>query len=197
MSVWGIVPARRFATGKSRLAPVVPAQREALARAMFERVVGALRASPAIDELLVATDGDDVAAAARAHGARVVRDAGHTSLGGVIDAALRHAAQHGARAAVVVMGDLPHIEADDLTPVVAALADAELVVVPDVYGEGTNALAMRPPGRMPTCFGNLDSFELHLRVARHTGVTTVVQRNPRLAFDVDLPQDLDLAQLPL
>ena len=51
---------------------------------------------------------------------------------------------------------------------------------------GTNAVAMRPPGLVPTRFGEPGSAAIHAAL----GVPAVVVDLPGLAFDVDTAADL-------
>jgi 2-phospho-L-lactate guanylyltransferase len=181
---WALVPARSFRTGKSRLGRG-PA-RAAIARALFDRVVGV--AASALDGVLVCTDGADVAAAARAHGAEVLLDDGPMPLGRVVDRGL---AALPAGPALVVMADLPLLGPSHLEDLVAALDAADLALAPDRDQLGTNALALRVPAGFATCFGNTDSFPRHLAAARARGLTAVAVRSHGLAFDVDTRADLD------
>jgi 2-phospho-L-lactate guanylyltransferase (CobY/MobA/RfbA family) len=77
---------------------------------------------------------------------------------------------------------------------VAGLAHAPLVLAPDRRDEGTNALAIAPPDRMPTCFGHKDSFARHGDRARAQSIDVRVERSDGLACDVDSPEDLAVAQ---
>jgi 2-phospho-L-lactate guanylyltransferase len=72
-----------------------------------------------------------------------------------------------------------------------ALGDrAPIVIAPDAQDEGTNALLLSPPDRMPTCFGRRGSFRAHLDRARALGLEPAVLRAPSLAFDIDSADDL-------
>jgi len=191
--VWGIVPAKSPVRGKSRLRAAFDEEARALfARGLLEHVLDALSSSDALDALLVATDGDDVAEIARARGARVLRDAGSSTLAGVVDAALAEALRGGAGAAVVFMADLPRLGALEVRRVVAALEDHDVVVVPDRRGVHTNALALAPPTVVPTRFGRPDSFSAHCSDARAGGLRLAVVEDERIAFDVDVPEDLSV-----
>ena len=55
---------------------------------------------------------------------------------------------------------------------------------------GTNAVSMRPPGRMTTHFGEPGSAAVHERAAWTAGADAHVLDRPGLAFDVDTPEDL-------
>jgi 2-phospho-L-lactate guanylyltransferase len=190
-ATWALVPVRTFASGKSRLAGRAGSGRAEVARALFDRVLGAATRAAGIDDVLVATDGDDVAAAARAHGATVLRDGATATLGAIVDRGLAALTAGGAAAAVVVMADLPLVAARHLDAVTAALAGADLVLAPDRDRLGTNALALRLPASLPTRFGHRDSFCRHLLAAAADDLRVAVVRAHGLAFDLDTPADLE------
>jgi 2-phospho-L-lactate guanylyltransferase len=191
MSTWALVPAKAFDRGKSRLMPALSDEvRAAFARALFDRVLGALAASGAVDGVLVATDSAVVAEAARARGAAVRFDApGAAGLAAVVDGALGELAARGAATALVLMADLPELGPDDVRAFAAAAAAQPVAIVRAADGEHTNALALTPPGCLATQFGRADSFAAHLAAARAAGLGVAVVDNPRIAFDVDGPAD--------
>ncbi|MSP60234.1 MAG: 2-phospho-L-lactate guanylyltransferase [Myxococcales bacterium] len=187
---WALVPAKSFDRGKSRLAPVLGGQeRAAFARGLFDHVLAVLIGSEALDGVLVATDSPSVAEAARRHGAAVRMDDAPAGLSVIVDAALADLAARGARAALVVMADLPRLAAEDVRALLAALDESDVVVVPDLRGRHTNALALAPPTALPTRFGSPDSFAAHCAGAREAGLRLRVIENDRIAFDVDGPDD--------
>ncbi|MGH7438214.1 MAG: 2-phospho-L-lactate guanylyltransferase [Polyangiaceae bacterium] len=187
--VWAVVPAKSFVHGKSRLSPVLAAgERARFASELLAHTLAALVAS-GLDGVLVATDGDDVAALAVTHGASVLRDPGATGLAAVVDGALIEVAARGARAALVFMADLPDLTPEDVRQIVAALDGCDVVVVRDHKGPHTNALALAPPTAIRTCFGRADSFDAHCAAARAAGLSLAVVDNERIAFDVDAPSD--------
>jgi len=187
---WAIVPAKSLVRGKSRLGGVLDADaRASFARGLLEHVLGVLGACD-LAGVLVATDGDDVAELARAHGALVRRDRGEGSLAAVVDGSLADVAGRGARAAVVMMADLPRVEVGDVRALIGALDGCDVALVRDHLGHHTNALALAPPQAILTSFGQPRSFALHLESARKAGLRVQVVENERVAFDVDGPADL-------
>ena len=191
MKTWALVPQKDFARGKSRLSRTLSdAARASFARDVFEHVLGALRQSGVLDGILVATDSPVVAAAARAHHADVQPDiAGATTLAHVIDAGLAELAARGAGTALVLMGDLPRLQPEDVRALVAPAVDHDLVIVRAGDGTHTNALVVSPPDRLRTAFGRADSFAAHVEAARAAGLRLCIVDNPRVAFDVDGPDD--------
>jgi 2-phospho-L-lactate guanylyltransferase len=191
-----VVPAKSLARGKSRLREVLgEGDRAAFARTLLEHVLGVL-ARCGLDGVLVATDGDDVAQLASSLGARVRRDRDPSSLAAVVDGALAEVESLGARAAVVLMADLPRIEPADVEALLSALADHDVALVRDHKGRHTNALALSPPTAIGTCFGSSDSFAAHSDAAHRRGLRLVVVDSERAAFDVDGPADLVRIKTP-
>jgi len=196
VKVWGLVPAKGFDRGKSRLRPALSDEaRAAFARAVFDHVLGAALESGVLEGILVATDSPLVAEAARAHGPPIrVRsdDPGATTLAEVVDAGLHALAALGAEAALVLMADLPRLTPADVREVVLALADpapCDVALVRAEDGAHTNALALRAPARLRTAFGRPESFAMHVEAARAAGLRVAIVENPNIAFDVDGPED--------
>ncbi len=192
-ATWALVPVKSFTRGKSRLAPALSDDaRAAFARRLFDHVLDTLAAVPGLAGVLVATDDEAVAAAARAHGAAARLDAPGAApprLADVIDAGLADLAARGAGAALVLMADLPRLGVADVEALVAALATHDVVAVRADDGCHTNALGLRPPDRLRTAFGRPDSFAAHVAAAAAAGLSLAILDNPRIAFDVDAPAD--------
>jgi 2-phospho-L-lactate guanylyltransferase len=194
MSTWAVIPAKCFERAKSRLAPRLSApERRALAEGMFRHVLGVAMGHPSIAGVLVITECPTVTRVARASGARVLRDAPSGQLGESVDAALA-AMPLDAEAALVLMGDLPHLREEDITLLLGPLPDADVVLAPDRVREGTNALALHLPGRFATAFGNVNSFSTHLRRFLDAGLVAAVRESASLGFDVDLPADVEMIE---
>ncbi len=191
-AVWAVVPVKGFSRGKSRLGSVLSdAVRAAFARSLFEHVISTLKNTPSIAGVVVVTEDDDVALSADARGVSVVRDPALGTLAMVVDAGLAHVAARGASAGFVCMADLPHLTVEDVSAVVAALAEHDVVLTPDLLRAGTNVLCLAPADRMPSCFGRADSFAQHLGRAQETGLRVHVLERHGLCFDVDDPSDLE------
>jgi 2-phospho-L-lactate guanylyltransferase len=190
-ATWALVPVKGFERAKSRLSPLLgPARRAALARSLFEHVVGVVGEVTSLSGVAVVTDSPEVARLAARRRAVALFDAARGSMSAIIDAALASLAGRGAEAALVVMSDLPELERRDLERMLEALREAEMVLAPDLSGQGTNALGLRAPARWATAFGRHGSFYLHDARAREAGVRAAVVHSPGLAFDLDEATDL-------
>jgi 2-phospho-L-lactate guanylyltransferase len=181
-----LVPLKALAEAKGRLAPAVgPLQRRLLAIAMFEDVIAALQAVPALAAPVVVSPDREVWRRADAMGCRVVEEPpGPGDLNGALTAAA--AAAGDGEGLLVVAADLPLASAAGLERVLAA-AQAPVAVVPSADGGGTNVLAWRDPATFAPSFG-ADSAARHLAVPGAVRVD-----DPELSLDVDTVEDLRLA----
>ena len=89
---------------------------------------------------------------------------------------------------LVLLPDLPFLTADDISALLAG-AEGGCAIAPDRHGRGTNAIALTDPCGFPFSFGD-DSFANHLY---GSGGAAAVVRRAGLAFDIDVPEDLDEA----
>src|SRR5207244_840858 len=113
--------------------------------------------------------------------------AGHSAA--VAAAAQRLAAQR--LAMLALPADIPLVEPADVRQLVAAHRDAgdEFAIVPAHDQRGSNAVLCAPADAVPLRFGD-DSFFPHLAAARARGLAPKVLRLPRIALDIDTPDDL-------
>jgi 2-phospho-L-lactate guanylyltransferase len=191
MRTLAILPVKRFDSAKQRLAGVVGAgSRRALAQAMFLDVLGSLRRVETLGDILVVTADPVAEAAASAHRIPVLRDAGagQTTAASV---GLGHPLARRAHRALLVPGDVPLLDPAEVDEwLEAARRDpADLRIVPDRHGEGTNALLIDPPEAFGPAFG-AGSLERHLARAHAAGLDVRVDRVGSLLGDVDTPEDL-------
>jgi 2-phospho-L-lactate guanylyltransferase len=91
--------------------------------------------------------------------------------------------------ASIVSADLPMLRAEDVLALVEATPGRGIAIARATDG-GTNAVSMRPPGALLTCFGEPLSAGLHAERARAAGFESSIVDLPGLAFDLDRPEDL-------
>jgi 2-phospho-L-lactate guanylyltransferase len=176
-----LVPLKRLNGAKSRLAAVLsPDERAELMRGLLDGVAAAVRGA-GIDRItLVTSEPISVDGLAR------FDDRG-LPWNDALAAAMRETVNE--ELVAVVSADLPLLQADEVRALLAATPARGLAIARARDG-GTNAVAMRPPGAVGTCFGEPRSAALHERLAREAGIEAVVVDLPGLAFDVDTPEDL-------
>ncbi len=179
-----LVPVKAFRHAKVRLAPALSgAERVELARMMAGRVVAAARDLPAA----VVCDDDEVSAWAATLGAEVIWRPGRGLNAAVADGVDELAAT-GFERVIVAHADLPH--ALDLTWV----ADFDgITLVPDRRDDGINVCCVPARSGFGFAYGP-GSFARHQAEAARLGLALRVEREARLGWDVDTPDDLSGAE---
>jgi 2-phospho-L-lactate guanylyltransferase len=189
MRTVAILPVKRFPAAKQRLRDGLdPERREALVQAMFTDVLYSLRSAD-LDSILVVTASPVARRIALEQGAEVLADqeAGHNAAASL---GIQAAVERGADRALLVPGDCPALDPQELTDLLRRPVEPPCaIVVPDRHGTGTNALLLTPPDSLSTSFGP-GSCERHMSVARAAGINAEVVRVPSLALDIDTPDDL-------
>ncbi len=181
LTVAVLVPVKAFAQAKVRLAPALdPDARIRLVQTMAERVVRAAGDLP----VTVVCDDAEVAAWARLQGAAVVW-APDRGLNGAVRDGVDALRARGATQVVVAHADLPL--ASDLTSVPRF---SGVTLVPDRREDGTNVVCIPADAGFGFSYGP-GSFSRHAGEAMRLGLPLRVLREPLLAWDVDVPADLD------
>jgi 2-phospho-L-lactate guanylyltransferase len=182
-----LVPVKAFAEAKVRLAPALgPAEREALARSMAAAVVMAAAPLP----VAVVCDDVEVASWARANGALVVWEPGR-GLNGAVEAGVNRLAGAGVAQVIVAHADLPRAtHLAGLTDGDGVVDRGRVTLVPDRRRDGTNVAVIPAAAGFRFSYGP-GSFERHQAEARRLRLELRIVDDPLLAFDVDLPIDLE------
>jgi 2-phospho-L-lactate/phosphoenolpyruvate guanylyltransferase len=186
-----VLPVKSFARAKQRLGDVVGSgDREELAAAMVTDVLAALTSVAEIDDVVVVTAEPLAARAAEKAGAAVVNDPDEVGQSAAVSRGIDAALERGAERALLVPGDCPAVDPDEIARLLARTpGEPSVVIVPDRHGSGTNALLLTPPRAVPVSFG-AGSFARHAALARAAGATVKVCDLPSLGLDVDTPDDL-------
>jgi 2-phospho-L-lactate guanylyltransferase len=193
METVAVLPIKTFSRAKHRLAEAVggPDRRE-LAEAMVGDVLEALSAVPELSGVIAVTAEPRAAASARETGAEVVHDPVEAGQSAAAMLGISAALRRGAARALLVPGDCPALDPDEVSSLLAR--PEPVVIVADRHGAGTNALLLTPPDAIDPSFGP-GSFARH--AARARGVGLAVVEVPSLGLDVDTPSDLAALQAAL
>jgi 2-phospho-L-lactate guanylyltransferase len=192
MRTLAILPMKSFDAAKARLAEALPpGSRQALARAMFGDIVATLRRCRRLEGVIVVTGDTQAEAAASADRLEVVRDHVQQGQSHAAELGIGRALQRGVDRVVLVPGDTPMVEPDEIDHLLDRCAEAGhgVAIVPDRHGTGTNALVLTPPDALRPSFGP-GSFERHIAAARAAEVAHAVEPVRSLGLDVDTPEDL-------
>ena len=187
-----VIAVKRLGAAKTRLAPVFSAStRENVVLAMLIDTITAASAVPAVRTVTVVTPDEGAADAARQLGARVLRDPtpeGHrdplNNAISVAEAAVRDETPN----SVVLQGDLPALQPQELADAITAGRRYRRSFVGDRHGTGTSALLAFGVALLPR-FGP-DSAQRH----RNSGAIELTGAWPGLRCDIDTPDDLLVAR---
>lgn len=187
-----IIAVKRVSDAKTRLAPVFSAQtRENVVLAMLADTLTAAANVGSLRCITVITPDDAAAAVAADLGADVLSDPtpqGHPDpLNNAIAAAERVVAESVSNI-VVLQGDLPALQTQELTEAIAAARHHKRSFVADRLGTGTAALCAFGTALDPR-FGP-DSSARH----RRSGAIELTGAWPGLRCDIDTPDDLTVAR---
>jgi 2-phospho-L-lactate guanylyltransferase len=190
-----IIAVKRLAIAKTRLAPVFSAPtRERVVLAMLLDTIAAAAKASSLRGITVVTPDDVAAEAARQLGADVLADPtpdGHPDpLNNAIVAAesVIAATPDPPPNIVVLQGDLPALQTQELSQAIAAARAHRRSFVADRHGSGTAALLAFSSPLMPA-FGP-ESARRH----RSSGAVELTGPWPGLRCDIDTPDDLATAR---
>ena len=199
--LWAVLPVKAWSEAKRRLSPILSGdERQALARAMLDDVLGAIAGASRVTGTLAVTADRVAASYLEGAGCEVLAEP-RRGLNRALGTAADELQRRDASTMLVLPIDLPLVVAGDLDqlcvhhlkqragPTGGSAARATVTVAPDRFRSGTNALVCSPPGCIPFRFGD-GSFHAHLRESERTGAvhSSVVLAN--LGLDVDHPDDL-------
>ena len=184
MRTAAVLPIKSFSRAKSRLGEGL--DRRELAAAMTGDVLDALAATRRLADVIVVT-----AEPLAVHTAAiVVPDPDEAGQSAAAQRGIGAAVARGAERVLLVPGDCPALDPEELGQLLEPSADPpHVTVVPDRHGSGTNALLLAPPDAMAPAFG-AGSLARHAARARAAGATVKVRDLPSLALDVDTRDDL-------
>lgn len=188
---FAIVPVKVLNKAKHRLSSLLEEhERHLLCLTMFEDVVNALIHSKHLDYTIVITNDAEVLAKAKNFGIKALHDSGK-GLNESLMIATNYCMKMGARNVTIVPMDIPLIKPKDIDEAVSMGKSMEEIVVisPSKDGYGTNLLFRQPPNIISTRYG-IGSFEKHREIALANNVYVKVYKNPRIALDIDKPEDL-------
>jgi 2-phospho-L-lactate guanylyltransferase len=182
MRTIAVLPVKSFGRAKQRLSGGFP-DRPGLAAAMVADVLDALARVPELDQVIVVT----AQAVSADTSVTIVHDPVEAGQSAAAARGIEAAVERGAERVLLVPGDCPSLDPAEVSALLAV--EAEVVIVPDRHGTGTNSLLLTPPDVMAPAFGE-GSFERHRGLAQAAGASFHVADAGSLELDVDTPDDL-------
>jgi 2-phospho-L-lactate guanylyltransferase len=186
-----LLPVKDLNNAKKRLiGALTPEERFALAEAMLEDTIRAVRGVALAEKVFVVTNYEPAMRVAQENGWEILPEEQQISESHSVDAASRICEDRGVTALLRVPLDVPLVQASDIDELLAVECEAPaLVIVPSRDGLGTNAILRVPPSLFPSHFGE-GSYAKHVGEAERIGARVFLRRNSRLEMDVDDEVDL-------
>jgi 2-phospho-L-lactate/phosphoenolpyruvate guanylyltransferase len=188
MKTFAMIPVKGLHNAKTRLASVLsPQERGDLVGEMLAHVLGALRASGAIDSIAVVSQQQgelDLPPFVS-----VIQQT-EQGLNNLLEQGRAWAEAGSADALLVLFADLPLLAPQDIAAMVHEGENTgTIVVAPDRHGSGTNALLSHPVELAQFAFGP-SSFEAHVALAKSVGAQVRVYHSAGTELDIDTLDDL-------
>ena len=196
MKVSALVPAKGFTNAKQRLSPLLDiAARRVLAEAMLRDVLRQVLLTKGLEATFVVTGDTRVSEIATSLGAGVIREQQERGETDAVLFALAELKQRGIQAVLVLPGDIPLVQSDDLELLLEQVSGHDpsqpfALLTPSHDRMGTNALLLSPPDIINLRFG-YDSFSYHLSEVAAKGLPLRVVENEGIGLDIDEPKDLE------
>lgn len=181
-----LIPVNLLERAKGRLATLLtPAQRRQLATITLRTVVDAAEAAGGKVTILTA----DPAVAGLKLAAEIVDESADVQ--GLNPQLMRWLVDHaGLPELLILHADLPLATAEAIRSLCRTTLPAPCAIAVQSPDGGTNAMLLRPPGRMSLAYGP-GSFGLHRHAAASAGYSFREHLSPALRLDLDTPGDVD------
>ena len=192
MSLWAIVPIKPLRRGKSRLASVLSDKdREQLNQTLLIKTIQCLKEIKEVDQTLIVSCDPFALTISRDYGVRTIQESSHTNINKALRKGTMAATAFNVSSILIIPADLPLINADDIRMLLSKSRNPpEIIIAPDRRMNGTNALFINPVGILDYDFG-MWSFRKHIEQAERKNIKVEIYNNDKLAFDLDMPEDLD------
>lgn len=186
-----IVPVKDLSKAKERLSSLLPQhERTALAYAMLEDVLLALKGSKLADRRFIVTLDAKAIKMASAMGIEIIEETEQNGESASVDYASQISIDMGATSMLVIPGDAPLITSDDIDFILEREKDTpSIIFIPARDKLGTNAILRKPPDAIQSMFGD-DSYNKHMNEADKNNISYESYENTRIGLDIDRPEDL-------
>jgi 2-phospho-L-lactate guanylyltransferase len=194
MTIWIIIPVKPLRLGKSRLSGTISEDdRISLNLKLLGHTLKTVSGMPEIGKVLVVSRDPNVLTIAREYEAKTILENGSPHLNTALERATAFAQMQSVRGVLILPADLPLLTESDIRSLIDIADNNPPVVVisPDRREDGTNALLISPAGLIEYDFGP-GSFYRHCQRAKEACARLEVLKLPSLAFDLDIPEDLQL-----
>jgi len=195
--LWALVPAKKLAEAKRRLASCLGAEREAFTIAMFRDVIAALHSSEEVSKIMVVTGDPQLAAIAKQQDILVLEENGSIGLNQAIDLGINEIRKLGGRRIAILPADIPLLTGAEFDRVVRDYKhqtlnrDQNLIGISACTGRnGTNCLFINTQQSFKLRYGP-GSYKLHSDSAEKQEYGPIQLHSITISMDIDEQQDLN------
>lgn len=201
--MWALIPVKRYCQAKQRLSGfLMPGERINLFKAMLEDLLGVLCDHPDIESVLLVSDEPAVNKLAIDKGLELLteKELGVNGLNNVVQAAVTKLMQRGIDDVMVVHGDLPLLNEQEISILIQSHQQAKLpavTIAQDTEGQGSNCVLCTPASKMYFQYG-VNSLQKHSVHAKEISASLQIISLAGAQCDIDTPADLiELVNHPL
>jgi len=186
-----LIPVKDLTGAKQRLSGMMSQEeRTRFAWSMLESTFEAAASVRKVDHVAIVTLYPPAIELGRQFGFEIIHEKLQKSESCSVDFGSKVLANNGADAVLRLPIDLPLMTSADIETILDQdPAEPCVVLVPSRDGTGTNAILRRPPGLFPSHFGP-GSLGKHVAEARAVGAICKILELPRIALDIDEPEDI-------
>jgi 2-phospho-L-lactate/phosphoenolpyruvate guanylyltransferase len=187
-----LVPVKPLSEGKSRLAGTLGAEdRAELNRILALRTFEVARDLRDQAEVFVVSKSSEILKIARDHLLMGLEESPLASLNEAVAFGCSEAKRRGHAELLVLPVDLVFLTTARVRDLLCNSSGADVTIVPDAAGTGTNLIYWRSIEEVSFSFGT-NSAILHERTARARGLRVEIIRDVDLSFDLDSPADYQI-----
>lgn len=184
-----VIPVKKLTESKSRLSQVLSAEERAeLVVQFLSHELEVLRQVAAVAQTVVVSSDPVILALAQAYGAAILPEERLEGLNAAVGKGVAWARERGETAVLILPVDLPFLQPNDITRLLAAQGDQRLIISPDARHEGTNALLLPPLASFTFHYGP-HSLQKHVAEAHKQQLQPHIIPSPGLLFDLDTLDD--------
>ncbi|MEM3383120.1 MAG: 2-phospho-L-lactate guanylyltransferase [Nitrososphaerales archaeon] len=186
-----VIPIKDLKDAKRRLEVVLrPEERSLLCIAMLKDVLKAVSMSKYVERIVIISCDKSVLKLVEAMGAIALDEEESRGLNSAVEKMARFCSNDGAKSMLVLPIDIPLVKSDDIDAIIRqSFLPKSIVISPSMDEKGTNALLISPPDIIKPKFG-INSFKNHINEAIANKIQYIIYRSPRIALDIDTPNDL-------
>jgi 2-phospho-L-lactate guanylyltransferase len=190
MKQWAVVPMNPLDVAKSRLASILDmTEKQNLVVALFTHTILQLQECGKFEGIAVITADPFLWEISNKMNIIVIQETKPKDLNSSLQSALVDLKERQVNNLLILPGDLPYLNSRVLVDMISEMEQSnQMMITPDQYLNGTNALFINPLDKLPFSFGP-NSFAKHIQLAKQLKYRIKIYISDHLKIDIDTPKD--------